>query len=215
MWAERLLTTLRGGLPHPQTTARSLRSTLQDATIATGWLSRRTVFIGAAALAVASCSKEVQRDNLVAVAGADRQPDEPLWSALTNAFVVAVTPQGTRELQAMGSPYADLGSNGLIALANECTFSKVHVGKLAWCRGTSDGFVCFECDSKWSQFGTVITGPATQGLTFLTVSISSEGDVVVDKASRTPGPLAIPDPAKGDLVCDQTFAVPADAAKPA
>ncbi len=109
----------------------------------------------------------------------------------------------------MGSSYLALGSSGLIALANECTFAKSHIGRLAWCRPPGL-FICLECASRWTQFGTVITGPATQGLTFLTVSVSDNDDVLIDRRSRTPGPLAIPeDPNKADMACDQTFASPA------
>ncbi len=226
MQAIHLRTALRGGLQRP---LPRQSPTMRASPPMSFRLSRRALLIGATTSVLAACSKDLQRDGLVAIAGADRQPDEPLWSALTNSFVIAVTAEGRRELHAMGSAYADLGSNGLIALANECTFSTAHLGRLAWCRPRLMGdstsgstpipsftarprpasvFVCLQCASRWSQFGSVITGPSTQGLTFLTVSINGEDDVVIDKASRTPGLLAIPDSTQADIACDQTFAAP-------
>lgn len=172
-------------------------------------VARRTLFVAVGAVVLGACSKDLQRDKLVAIAAAAREPGEPLWSGITNSFVVAVTPEGQAELKTMGPVFTELGSNRLIALANECTYSAAHIGRLAWCR-PSGVFVCLDCSSRWTKYGTVVAGPATHNLTFLTLSLNSDDDIIIDKRARTPGAPSVPSQPNQPVesTCDQTFAAP-------
>jgi hypothetical protein len=154
---------------------------------------------------LAGCSRDLQRDDLVPIARENREPGEPLWSAATNSFVVAVTPEGRGELAAMGPAFTVLANPGLIAIVNECTYDDSHRNRLAWCR-PDDVLTCLDCGSGWTRFGTLVHGPATRNLTFLTITINGDDDVIIDRTRRMDGPQGA---ARGAAPsCVQTFAAP-------
>ncbi len=147
------------------------------------------VAVGTLVPALAGCAGE-PTETLVPMAADKAQPGEPLWSAKTNSFVVAIE---------------DILETRLVAYANECTYEPGKTGTIGWCR-TSNSFVCASCRASWSLTGEP-QALATIGLTRLGVTVADNDDVLVEKKQRIEGASAEP-PQLPSTKCLAFFAPP-------
>jgi hypothetical protein len=178
--------------------------------------TRRAVLLGTLGTSVlgfgaSGCAEpKVDSESMLPISGDAKLPGEPLWSAKSNAFLVAPSTEQLSVLHKVGLSYASLGGNGFLALANECPRDQGLVGRIGWCQG-SQQFSCSSCNSTWDITGLTVAG-SPRGLTYLRADTTAAGDLVVDRSVRIKG-VASPSAVSASAqvrsgTCEPFFAVP-------